>query len=281
LFSRSAAENSTATGEDGYSKERWQLPRLKGRLPTAAPPQGSAKALEIRELSVCCKDIAARMLAELYSFDISQSKLLARGSRLSLKIKLLALDLSFTKLKVISLASCSNLVKLRVPSTTQELNVSFCGKLQQRDGFLRGVTAIRSLNLNECKSIRGFAHDFSLTDCRELDASNCTSLFEDGSVLQALRAARMLFTVSLRNVATDEVVGALTETCAGRLKYVDFARSAVGDRTVENLMQKCAQAGTPLIRVNLRDCQRISNALYNKAVFQLKSGVQPPFHYLR
>jgi hypothetical protein len=234
-------------------------------------------------------------------------------------------------LERLSIKGCSKLKVLRVPSSLVALDASACTELREigfnlgddddsnidngigsSGGNIEGESRTQSahahvlnaLNLNGCRSLSKatfFPQGF-LANVEELDLTSVTNLPRD-LIERGLRTARCLKNVSLRYMATDAMLHAMTtavgnsnssstvssvvrsdttsspssthamfdsadgSACAHSLMLVDLAFSHVTDGAVEELVKKSNR----LERCNLRGCKGISGACYNQVPMYLSS----------
>jgi hypothetical protein len=168
------------------------------------------------------------------------------------------------------------LKSISLPPSLLGLDLSFAGKLQT---ILFPVIAssqttqpthcqLQSLNLNGCRSLhtlRGPSWSQMASHLQEIDLSSCPKLQNIAHLLQATKCLRL---VSLRRVATDEVLSGLaqSESASTTLRWVDAAFSQeLTDKGVNALVD----ATVRLERLNLRSCPRVSSQCYNQTPIRL------------
>jgi hypothetical protein len=273
-------------------------------------------------------------LINLQCLDMESIFICGTSSRINAKKMLQVVDLTCLRhLERLSIKGCSKLKVLRVPSSLVALDASACTELREI-GFNFGdnddnnidngigssggnieeesrtqsayAHVLKALNLNGCRSLSKatfFSQGF-LANVEELDLTSVTNLPRD-LIERGLRTARCLKNVSLRYMATDAMLHAMTtaatvgnsnssstvssavrsdttsspssthamfdsadgSACAHSLMLVDLAFSHVTDGAVEELVKKSNR----LERCNLRGCKGISGACYNQVPMYLSS----------
>lgn len=226
------------------------------------------------------------------NLDLSNSKwgYYINGSSMKGKNSLQVLDLScLNLLERLSVKGCSKLRTLRVPSSLQALDASACTSLveinmkdyledsKQCSGTNDSYSRLQSLNLNGCRSLTKAKciSDGCLQYVKELDLTSVNKLPE--SILEmGLRKACNLESVSMRYIATDNLINAISSTLHWKnqsqegqripLKLIDLSFSLVSDQSVKRLVNTCKF----LERCNLRGCRNASAECYNQTPIFLK-----------
>ena len=173
-------------------------------------------------------------------------------------------DLSgLCRLGRLSVRGCSNLRILRLPMSLKALDASACGQLRLIS--MPNTGKLTALNLNGCgelqQSSTGLFGSLALEQTRELNMSS-TTLLPKPLLAGELRMTTRLVSLSLRYIATDEVLVALAASTSARetIRWVDTAFSTkLTDAAVEALVQ----AAPKLERLNLRGCRSVSVGCYN------------------
>ena len=224
------------------------------------------------------------------------------------KNSILVIDLTnLNLLERLSVKGCSKLHTLRMPHSLHALDASACASLveistkyenaynnnqSQIDGDCMDETSykLKALNLNGCRSLThaSFLSRHFLHNVEELDLTSATKLSK--SLMEtALRNAHHLKNVSLRYIAVDGIIDALSTVMEdvkakdlsgderqlsnihsrkqrnSSLTLVDLAFSDVTDNAVEKMVNNC----TRLERCNLRGCKNVSGHCYNQAPIYL------------
>lgn len=187
-----------------------------------------------------------------------------------------------SQLKRLSVRGCSSLEALYLPPSLVAVDASGCTNLR-RLSMPEGVSesGLVALNLNGCRSLEtqgellfGPGTEQALVNAREIDLSG-VNLIVAPAIARALRVTTCLDTLSIRYVATDDVLFALSESVSARetLRFIDVAFSTeLTDTSVEVLIQSASK----LERLNLRGCKKVSVECYNKVPVLLmnrQSGV--------
>lgn len=221
----------------------------------------------------------------------------------------------YTNLKQVSARGCLHLKQISAPFTLLGLDCSSCARLEQiiiplirKDDHDNNELEpndnprhpsdplscrLVSLNLHGCRSLRTFGSVLSSSpttatstqmaaassqysrNLQQVDLSSCLKLSPQW-VAALLQSTHVLESLSLRYIATDEMIVALSQSASvsSTLRLVDLAFSrALTDGSVETLVQA---ASAHLERVNLRGCSKISSRCYNQTPILLlnkkKSG---------
>jgi hypothetical protein len=158
-------------------------------------------------------------------------------------------DLSgLTKLEHLNVSGCSKLETLLLPPNLKSLDASDCPVLRNIS-FPAGRCELNHLNVNYCHSLVAF----------KANAFNDTTT----QLGRILRMSTHLTYVSLRSVATDELLCSLSESVSARanLRRIDASQSgAVCDTSVEVL----TKATLNLEEMIIDGCKSISKALHER-----------------
>lgn len=173
-------------------------------------------------------------------------------------------------LQRLSVRGCSSLRSLYLPPSLVALDATGCTSLR-RISVPEGTNEVGlvALNLNGCRSLEpragtlfGPSTEPAIRRVKQADMSalnhSCSS-----AIANALRITTCLEVLSLRYVATDDVILALSESESAResLRLLDVAFSAeLTDVAVEELVRSAPN----LERFNLRGCKKVSVECYNK-----------------
>jgi hypothetical protein len=201
-----------------------------------------------------------------------------------LKRILCEVDLSGARqLQKLSVRGCSNLRTLQLPPNLVALDASSCTRLSCLSSpFGLGQKGrFEALNLKGCRSLVaqdkrylfGAATPDAMKHLRDLDLSS-TSMLEKSIVAYALNQTCCLEMLSLRYVASDDVLLALAESIAAKetLRLVDTSFSSeLTDESCEVLVN----AARHLERLNLRACSSVSAACYNAIPVELQQRKKP------
>lgn len=194
-----------------------------------------------------------------------------------LKQILREVDLSgVRRLERLSVRGCGNLQILQLPPSLEALDAFGCTRLVRIALPFGQHARLQALNLSGCRSLKAYDNTrllFGSTTgdvmrfIQELDMSSTNSLGE-AAVAAAVRAASNLRSVSLRYVATDEIIIALVAggDSGDTLRLIDASFSSLTDRSVEILVN----AASKLERFNLRACGSVSSACYNSVPLELE-----------
>jgi len=173
-------------------------------------------------------------------------------------------------LQRLSVRGCSSLWKMFLPPGLVALDASGCTSLRlisvpegvKDDGLI-------ALNLSGCRSLEPRGEEMfgpwteqAMKSVKEVDLSAVNRSLAP-ALASALRVTTCLETLSLRYVATDDILLALSESESARetLRLLDVAFSTeLTDVAVEALVQSAPN----LERFNLRGCRGISIECYNK-----------------
>ena len=170
---------------------------------------------------------------------------------LKIKKSIKVLDLgSLCHLKRLSLRGCSTLHTLRMPPSLVALDASACTKLKEvtvvyhdhfeNDNSSSGDGLLQALNLNGCRSLsKGmFSNASILKNITALDLT-CAKAIPTKSLAHALYHSKSLTKISLRYIANDEILEAISASSATAegLCLVDVAFSHVTDMSVEKLVR--------------------------------------------
>ena len=174
-------------------------------------------------------------------------------------------------LQRLSVRGCSFLRRLYLPPNLVALDASGCTNLRHLS-MPRGVGSdgLEALNLNGCRSLEmqegnelfGPGTELALRNAKEVDLS-AVSTRAAPAIARALGVTTCLETLSLRYVATDHMLMALSQSISAResLRLIDVAFSTeVTDTAVDALVQGASK----LERFNLRGCKKVSVECYNK-----------------
>jgi hypothetical protein len=171
-------------------------------------------------------------------------------------------------LQRLSVRGCSSLRSLHLPPSLVALDASGCTSL--RHISVPNEVELVAVNLNGCRSLEprgegalfGPSTEHAMRRVQQVDMSgvnpSCSSAIAD-----ALRFTTCLEILSLRYVATDDILLALAESESARtsLRLLDVAFSTeLTDVAVETLVQSAPN----LERFNLRGCKKVSVECYNK-----------------
>lgn len=238
------------------------------------------------------------------NLDLSNSKwgYYINGSLMKGKNSLQVLDLSgLNLLERLSVKGCSKLRTLRVPNSLQALDASACTSLVEIDMINQNYfedleqcnstndsySRLQSLNLNGCRSLTKAKcmSDGCLQYVKELDLTSVNKIPE--SILEmGLRKACNLESVSMRYIATDNLINAISSTLHANnrpqdnqnvsLKLIDLSFSLVSDQSVKLLVNTCKF----LERCNLRGCRNASAECYNQTPIFLKQRLDSGNAYL-
>jgi hypothetical protein len=197
----------------------------------------------------------------------------------SLKQVICEIDLSgIRRLERLSVRGCGNLQMLQLPPSLEALDALGCTRLVRIALPFGQHARLQALNLSGCRSLKaydktrllfGSATGEVMRFIQELDMSSTNSLLGESVVADALRAASKLRSVSLRYVATDEIIIALAAggDSSETLRLIDASFSSrLTDRSVEILVN----AASKLERFNLRACGSVSSACYNGVPLELE-----------
>jgi hypothetical protein len=196
-----------------------------------------------------------------------------------LKQVLCEVDLSgIRRLERLSVRGCGNLQILQLPPSLEALDAFGCTRLVRIALPFGQHARLQALNLSGCRSLKAYdntGHLFGSSTgevmrfIQELDMSSTNSLGE-AVMADAVRAASKLRSVSLRYVATDEIIIALAaggDSSGETLRLIDASFSSrLTDRSVEILVN----AASKLERFNLRACGSVSSACYNGVPLEIE-----------
>lgn len=186
-------------------------------------------------------------------------------------------------LKRLSVSRCRNLKTLTIPSQLEGLDARSCAELLSirigSSSELVNEPSLKLLNLNGCRKLitTTFPNDLlsprmqSLTNLVEFDITSANSLSKT-SISNSLAVATCLESISLRYIANDDMIYALSASPSARnnLKVLDAAFSSLTDEAVASLIQST----TKLERFNLRGCSKISSQCYNEVPLYLSKRLQ-------
>lgn len=195
-----------------------------------------------------------------------------------LKRVLCEVDLSgIRRLERLSVRGCGNLQMLHLPPSLEALDASGCTRLVRIALPFGQHARLQALNISGCRSLKaydntgllfGSATGEAMRFIEELDMSSTNSLGE-AVVADAVRGASKLRSLSLRYIATDEIIIALAAggDSGETLHLIDASFSSrLTDRSVEILVN----AASKLERFNLRACGSVSSACYNGVPLELE-----------
>jgi hypothetical protein len=174
-------------------------------------------------------------------------------------------------LQRLSVRGCSFLRRLFLPPNLVALDASGCTNLRRlympRDVGSHGLEA---LNLNGCRSLEvqegnelfGPVTELAFRNAKEVDFS-AVSTRAALAIARALGVTTCLETVSLRYVATDHMLMALSHSTSAResLRFIDVAFSS---EVTDTALGALVQSASKLERINLRGCTKVSVECYNK-----------------
>lgn len=186
-------------------------------------------------------------------------------------------------LKVVSARGCRYLTHLSLPPTLLGLDASSCLHLKQilfpviqkqrEEGASSSPSSrqtIQSLNLSGCRSLHSIETPNPTNwagNLQEVDLSSCLAL-NSTLVVNLLGAAASLKSVSLRYVATDEILLSLPHSSL-QLGDVAFSQQ-VTDKGVHALLDNAVR----LQRLNLRACRGVSSECYNGTPLLLQQRLE-------
>lgn len=168
---------------------------------------------------------------------------------------------------------------MQLPPCLTALDASCCVVLSNVSFPFGQRVPCRALNLKGCRSLEasapsslfGAATSDVVRNLHELDLSSTSRLGKE-AVARALGQARALETLSLRYVATDEALLAISQSVAGRtsLRFLDVSFSpGLSDAPCEALVD----AAPRLERLNLRACSNVSAGIYNGTPITLSQRI--------
>mmetsp|Transcript_1266 Transcript_1266/g.2326 ORF Transcript_1266/g.2326 Transcript_1266/m.2326 type:complete len:426 (-) Transcript_1266:266-1543(-) len=181
-------------------------------------------------------------------------------------------------LQRLSVRGCSFLRQLFLPPNLVAFDASGCTYLR-RLYMPRGVGChgLEALNLNGCRSLEvqegnelfGPGTELALRNANEVDLS-AVSTRAALAIARALGVTTCLETVSLRYVATDHMLMALSQSTSAResLRFIDVAFSS---EVTDTALGALVQSASKLERFNLRGCKKVSVECYNKLPVLLKN----------
>ena len=193
-----------------------------------------------------------------------------RRSKPLLKRLVMSVDLSgIQHLKRLSLRGCTHLQTAHVPASLEALDASSCSGLSKLVFPSIQTGRLEALNLRGCRSLVaqdrarlfGPASADIMRYIKDLDLSS-TKLLDPTVLADAIRMTCQLDTISLRYVATNTIIRALSESesAAATLRFVDASFSEdLADEACEDLVNMAVH----LERINLRACPSISASMYN------------------
>jgi hypothetical protein len=133
-----------------------------------------------------------------------------------------------------------------------------------------GSHGLEALNLNGCRSLEvqegnelfGPVTELAFRNAKEVDFS-AVSTRAALAIARALGVTTCLETVSLRYVATDHMLMALSHSTSAResLRFIDVAFSS---EVTDTALGALVQSASKLERINLRGCTKVSVECYNK-----------------
>jgi len=242
-------------------------------------------------IAIRFEQIYSTEMKYIASLDLESSRILTSfgGTQFTpkphpIKKSIQVLDLgSLCHLKRLSVRG-SNVITLRLPPRLVALDASGCTKLKEitfavhqheieGGGPREDGLKLEALNLNGCRSLisgRFFSLLGAFKNMQELDMTSVSKLSKD-LLVHALSGAECMKTISLRYIATDEILNALAASSAAvaELHLVDIAFSQVTDGAVEGLVRRAGN----LERCNLRGCKGISGCCYNQVPIHLSRRV--------
>ena len=214
-----------------------------------------------------------RMHYPIPSTSIRTTKCPSKSHPVKKSIQVLDLS-SLCQLKKLSVRGCSSLRILRIPSCLEGLDSSACSALKEITFSVENLgdyssgqgLCVKAMNLNGCRSLTRiqFFED-AVRNVTELDMTSVSSM-PKALIAQVLKRAEVLKNVSLRYIATDDIITALAASKAAHcLCLVDISFSSVTDGPVESLVNRAMQ----LERCNLRGNKNISGECYNQVPIHL------------
>lgn len=274
-----------------WEDQNYDLVRTKGHLPDPKVLVGEMTVVCKEEKKFDCMKVEIPISSRLQRIDRGRSEfitsldlehsLLNKKSLGKMIVHLNLVGLAF--LTRLSVSGCVHLKNLKIPPQLVGLDARSCVELLSiRIGSSSGFVNephLEILNLNGCRKLVTTAspNDLlsplmqSLANVVEMDITSTNSLSKT-AIAGSLLHARCLKSISLRYVANDEIIHALSASPSAKntLKVLDAAFSSLSDEAVESLIQ----SATKLERFNLRGCSKISSQCYNEVPFYLSKRLQ-------
>lgn len=222
------------------------------------------------EVASRCLDIMDWIPNVLPRLDVLYDNIQGKPRKLKRALEVLSLS-GLHYLQRLSVRGCSSLETLYLPPSVVALDASGCTALRRicmpQSIHGDGLTA---LNLNGCRSLEPTNESLfgshtikqAMTNVVDVDMSAISPNLVP-VLANALQATTRNETLSLRYVATDSIIMALSKSASAResLRLLDVAFSTeLTDAAVEALVASAPN----LERFNLRGCKKVSVECYNK-----------------